>query len=481
LKIETREIADRQLEMTVEVPQENLEAALHGAARRLGSRTKIPGFRPGKAPYEIILNKLGDETVFDEALDTLGQEVYRMALEDSQIEPYAPGTLEEVISRSPLVLRYTVPLSPNVKLGDYRSLRMEYKPPSVTDEAVESMMEELRQSQALIEPAERPAKLSDVVMLDVSGKLLSEPDGGSGKDGSKLLDEKGVSVLVAESTDWPVPGIAEHLLGIKAGNERSFDYAFPDDYANETLRGSKAHFAIKCLEVKSRFVPEWSDDLARNIGDYSDLLSLRVKVRQNLQEQAKREADAEYAKAVIEKIVEQAEVSYPPLLLQEEVDSMLSDFERRLHGQRLTVQDYLKIEHRTEQDLRQEFEPEARRRLIRALALGRIVELEKLEVPDDEINAELDRLSAPLGDQAGELRKALDTPGGRRRISLDMLTDKAVQLLTQIARGEAAEAPAQPTAAASAAEGTEVSQPVLEQSPEDAAVEAESEGSPSEE
>jgi trigger factor len=483
LKIETRETADRQLEMTVEVPQENLEAALHGAARRLGSRTKIPGFRPGKAPYEIILKKLGDETVFDEALDSLGQEVYRKALEDSQIEPYAPGTLEEVISRSPLVLRYTVPLAPNVELGDYRSLRLDYQAPTVDDQAVADLMEELRQSQALIEPADRPAQLSDVVIVDVLGELQDQADHDTEKADGKLLDEKAVSVLLAESTDWPIPGIAEHLLGITAGEERSFDYAFPEDYGNESLRSLQAHFSLKCLEVKSRFVPEWSDDLARNIGDFDDLLSLRVKVRQDLEEQARRQAEADYAKEVIDKAVEQAEVSHPPLLLQEEVDGMLKDFERRLRSQHLTLQDYLKIEGRTEQEMRQEFEPQARERLKRALVLGRVVELENLEVQDDEISVELDRLSAPMADQAAELRKVLDTPGGRRRIALDLLTDKAVQLLAQIARGEAPQAKeAKDTPApAEVVAGGGASQPNSETKNADPAVPAESESSPSEE
>ena len=121
------------------------------------NKTRIAGFRPGKVPYEIIVKKLGDEAVFEEALETLGQEAYKEALETAEIDAFAPGTLDEVVSRAPLILRYTVPLAPEVDLGSYREVRLEFDEPEVTDEAVEAMLEELRQGQALIEPADRPA------------------------------------------------------------------------------------------------------------------------------------------------------------------------------------------------------------------------------------------------------------------------------------------------------------------------------------
>jgi trigger factor len=437
LKVETQPLEDRQVQLTVEVAENQIQAAMHSAARRLSSKTRIAGFRPGKVPYDIILKKLGDEAVFEEALETLGQEAYRQALESAEIEAFAPGTLEEVVSRQPLVLRYTVPLPPEVDLAGYRDVRITYEEPEVTDEAVGAMLEELRQGQALIEPADRPAQLSDVVILDVSGELNDPPEG----EQAELLNEKGVSVLVADTTDWPVPGISDHLVGLKAGDETEFDYTFPQDDPNESLAGKTAKFSLTCQEVKSRLVPEWSDDLARNLGEFDDLLDLRIKVRKTLEDRARKQGEDEYANKVIEEVVKGSNVQFPPALLDQEVHDMMQDLDRRLQSQRMTLADYLKIQDKTEEDLHEELKPQAETRLRRALVLGKVVELEDLEVGDAEIDTELDRIIAPLKEQGTELRKVLDTPAGRKRIALDLLTERAVDRLTRIARGEA-EAPA---------------------------------------
>jgi trigger factor len=431
LKIETQDLENRQVEMKVEVPTEQLEKAMRGAARRLSKQTKIPGFRPGKAPYEIIIGKFGEDVVFEEALDTLGQEVYRSGLEQSELEPYAPGMLEEIESRDPLTLRYVVPLAPEIDLGDYQSLRVSFEEAEITDDALEEALEELRQRQALIEPAERPAEESDLVILDVYGELLE----GEEED-NRLIDSKEVSVLVEPETDFPVPGVYEHIIGISAGDERSFEFTFPEDYAAEDLQGKAATFKLTCTEVKSRIVPEWSDDLAQNLGDFETLVDLRVKLRESLQEQANQENQSQYADEVLEKLLEQASVDYPPVVLEEELARSLRDLEVRLRGQNLTLEDFLKIEDKTEESLKQEMEPAARERIERGMVLGKLVDLEELDIENDEIQAEIDRMMEPFeGKEGQELRKAFENDASRNRIAIDLLTSKAVIRLTNLARG----------------------------------------------
>lgn len=441
LKIETEDLTERQVQLTVEVPDEAIEAAMHRAARHLSRHAKIAGFRPGKAPYEVILQRYGEEAIFEEALDTLGQEIYRQALEDSALDPVAPGSLDDVVSRKPLVLRYTVPLTPEIDLGAYRDVRIPFETPHVTDDAVEELLESLRQQQALIEPADRPAGMSDVVVLDTKGSLHpTEPDGERGI----LMDEKGVSLLLAETTDFPFPGVSSHLVDRSAGESVDAEFTFPEDYPNENLRGRSADFHFEIQAVKSRQVPDWSDDLVRNLGDFEDLTDLRAKVRKSLEERSLAQADDEYAEKVIQQVVDGSRLEYPPVLLRQEIDDTLTDLDRRLKEQRLTLADYLRIEKKSEDDIRAELEPQARRRLGRALVLGRVVEAEGLEVGDEDIDGALDRLSASMSDQSQQVRKALDQPAGRRRIALDLLTDKAVARLVQIARGEAPP-PGEPT------------------------------------
>jgi trigger factor len=226
------------------------------------------------------------------------------------------------------------------------------------------------------------------------------------------------------------------LKGIATGDERSFEYTFPDDYTAEDLQGKTAQFKLICAEVKSRLVPEWSDDLAQNLGEFETLLDLRVKLRKSLQEQANQEYQSRYADEVMEKLLEQASVDYPPVVLHEELARSLRDLEVRLRGQNLTVEDYLKIEDRSEESLKEEMEPAARERIERGMILGKIVDLEELDVADDEIQAEIDRMMEPFeGKEGQELRKAFENDASRSRIAIDLLTSKAVTRLTNLARG----------------------------------------------
>jgi len=441
LNIEKQDLAERQIELTVKVPEERLQGAMRSAARRLSDRTKIPGFRPGKAPFEMVVRKVGEEAVFDEALDQLGQEVYREALEQSEIEPYAPGSLEELVTREPLVLRYVIPLEPEVELGDYAGLRVPFESEAVTDEALEAFLEDLRQRRALMEPVDRPAAMSDVVELKLRGTVQAteaDPE-------STLLDEQQVPLLLAEDTDWPFKGVASELVGISADEDRTLQHTFPEDYPNESLRSRAAEFQVHCLQVRSRTVPEWSDDFAQSLGDFTDLLDLRLKARESLQEQARAAAEREYAQQVVEQLVDQANVSFPPVLLREEQDSMLRELERRLRSQNLSLEDYLRIEHKSLEDLRTEIAPDAGRRVRRALVIGRVIRREGLRVSDEEIHHHIDEILASFEDPGGKLRQAFEAPAGHQRIATDLLYDKAVERLVAIAKGEGTQADTETT------------------------------------
>jgi trigger factor len=423
------------------VPPEQLAAAMRSAARRLATKTTIPGFRPGKAPYDVLLQRLGEAAVFDEAIDTLGQEVYRQALESADLQPFASGSFDEVVSQQPLVLRYTVPLQPKIDLGAYKDLRMPFEEPQVADGALDAFLEELRQGQAVIEPADRPAQLSDVVLIDLRAEIPGEGE----KPAETLLRQEGASVLVAETNDWPIPGISNHLVGLKAGDDTEFDHTFGDDHPSETLRGKTAHFHVHCHEVKSRFVPEWTNDLARSLGDFEDLLDLRQKARQSLTQQAHARAEAEFRDQVVNGVVEGATVEYPPQILEEELNDLLRDLEARLRSQKLSLADYLKIQKKTEKELRDELEPSARARIKRGLVISEVAEVEKIEATEDEVTAEIDKMAKQSKDVADSLRKVFDTPTGRRRIAVDLVTDKAMARLAAIARGEGeTKAPAGP-------------------------------------
>lgn len=456
MKIESQTQDDCILALTVEVEEERVQPALKAAARRLAKQYRFPGFRPGKAPYATVLRQVGEGALYNEALEKLGQEIYQAALEQEKIEAFAPGELQHVEFK-PMVLKFTVPLRPQVELGNYRgSLRVDYTTPEVTDEAVQQSLDHLREHQSELTPVERTAQLGDVVTLDAKGFLN---DGENPSD--FLLADKDVALLLDEAADWPVPGFAPLVVGLGAGEEKKFDLSFPEAYPNESLRGQLAHFEVTVKEVKQRSLPDWSDELAKAFGEYASLDDLRAKVRADLLAQAEQSTKREYSEKVITQLTEQAQVKYPPVMLEQALDEYMEDLDRRLHEQRLTLDDYLKIEGKTKEAFREEVRPQAATRLKRTLVLGKVVDLEQLTVGDDEVEQAIDKLSLPWGERAGEMRKVLSSESARRMVTLDVLSDKALERVAAIAKGEEvpplpaalpAEAAAEPAADSQTAE-----------------------------
>ena len=447
LKVETQPNEDRTLTLKVEVSEERVKPALESAARQLSKRYPLPGFRPGRAPLAAVRRQFGEQALYEIALDELGPKIYEEALDQEKIEAYAPGALTD-LKLSPMSLTFTVPLKPEVELGDYRTVRVDYAAPAVADDEQARVLDSLRERQAVLEPVDRAAQLGDMVSLDISGFL------NEGLNPSDfLLADKDVSTQLDAAAEWPMKGFSEQLVGLKTGETKKFDLAFPEDYANEALRGQPAHWEVTVKEVKSKTLPEWNDDLAKSLGDYQSLDDLRAKVRQDLENQAKRTSDREYGDKVLNQVVTGAAVKYPPVLLEQEMDDIIHNLENRLRDQGLTLEDYLKIEKKTREAFREEQKPNAEERLKRALVLGKLVELEGIDLQPEEVLGRIEELSAMWGERADEMRKALNADATRRSLTVDMLTDRAMQRLMAIARGETVPDPAPATPTEPSAEG----------------------------
>jgi trigger factor len=306
-----------------------------------------------------------------------------------------------------------------------------YEAPEVADETVQENLERLRERHAEVGPVERPAQLGDVVTLDAKGYL------NTGENPSDfLLADQDVSLVLEETADWPMPGFGAQVVGLSAGEQKTFDLTFADDYPNESLRSQVAHFEVTLKEVKQRTLPEWNDDLAKTIGDYESLDALRQEVRDNLVGQAERGNRREYQDKVLEQLVGQAQIKFPPVLLEQEIDAFLEDLDNRLRQQRLTLEDYLKMQNKTREQVRDEVRPQAEARLKRSLVLGKVVELEGIHLHPEDITNEIDRLSETWGDRSDEIRRALSNVSAMQAVSMDLLTDRAIDRLLAVARGE---------------------------------------------
>ena len=422
LKINTNELEKCEVEMTVELESGRLIAAKNAAARKLAKRINIPGFRKGKAPYSVILQHVGDDAVTENAIEELGQQVYKEALEQSDLDPFAPGNLVDVKLDDNPVLTFKVPLPPRVDLGDYSSVRVPYKAIEISDEAVSESMEHLRAEHALLEPIDRPAQFGDVITIDAHGILDDDNE-----EDNILVDETDFEILLESESEWPMAGFTQEVKGMNIDDTRDFAIKFSAEYDNQELAGKTVLWNVTCKSCKSRTLPELNDGFAELVSEeYKTLLDLRIAVRKQLEQSATLQQDREYRSTVIEKVLKKCTISYPSIMIQERIQELVKEQDRRLKSQGITLEDYLKIENKTEKEYIETLEPEAEKQLQSSLMLSELVKIEKIEVDDDEIEEAIEKTSLHFGESAEKIREMLRKDSGRRSLELDLISDKAL-------------------------------------------------------
>lgn len=396
MKVETERLENCQVALTIKVDEERTERSLRNAARRISRKVSIPGFRPGKAPYDVVVRHFGKEVLYQEVLDELGNTVYREALEEAGLEPFGQATLSDY-ETEPLVLKMVVPLAPVVELGDYRQMRLEPEEETVRAEEIGEALRRIQEQNTTWEPVERPAQWGDLAIVDVEGTVK----------GKTVVGNKGREMILEADSPYPLPGFSDKLLGMAVNEQREFMLTYPEESANRKLAGQQAHFKVRLQELKEQVVPGIDDDLARTVGDYETLEDLKAELRRNLQ----AKAEERFADRALTALVERSQIEFPPLLLEREIDDRLEDFDLNLRKQGLNLDNYLQMRKLTEEEFRKEISPQAEERLKRSFALGKFVELEGLDIESDGVDKALKRLAAIA---RGELEGEAETPSEER-------------------------------------------------------------------
>lgn len=397
----------RELVLEVEAEPADMAKALEAARRRLAQRARVPGFRPGKAPQGLLERYLGREVLLEEAAREFAPQAAREALKARGVDPFAPPHYEH-LRHEPIAFRLTVPLEPVVVLGEYKGLSLAVDPEPVTEEQVEQVLEQLAREQASWEPATAPARMGDLVSLDVEGAVEGRP----------VVSQKNVQYALRPDSPLPVPGFAQALEGMETGQERELSLPFPEDHPREDLRGKAGSFRVKVLEMRTRNPQPPGDDLAKSLG-YADLAALREGVGERLRARADAEARRQLEEKVVQAVVEGARVEFSPLLVEREVERVIR--ERNLQDG---------------EKLRQELRPFARRRLLRSLVLEQIAKAEGIEVSAEEVAAEVGRMSA--GERGEEVRRFFDAEAARSTLRGTLLARKTVAHLVALATGRGA-------------------------------------------
>ena len=438
VKTDTEELENSRVRVSVEVDSQALETQLATAAGQIGRDMRVPGFRKGKVPPQVVLQQVGREAVMDEAVRSGLPEWYEAAVQSAGLAVVGSPdlNLSDLPEKgSPLTFSFEVAVRPEAKLGDYKGVEAPRREPEVSEEDVEAEIGRLRESLASLETVEKAAEDGDYVVIDFVGTVDGEEFEGGDARGFVL--ELGSSRLV--------PGFEEQLVGASAGEDRTVNVTFPDEYQAEHLAGKDAAFAVEVKEVKAKQLPEMDDDLAVEAGGFDTLDELREDLRRRLGEAQEEAIDRDWREAAVDAAAANAEVEIPHDLVHSKAHDMWHQTAHRLQHQGLDPQQYLQFVNKTEEELVTETEPDAERALRREAVLAAVIEAEAIEVSDDEM---LDTLRAsaaaePGGKEPSEkaLRRSLDKArkrGQDEALREDIAMRKAVDVIVDAATPVAA-------------------------------------------
>ncbi|HET9344631.1 MAG TPA: trigger factor [Candidatus Limnocylindrales bacterium] len=407
--------------LEVEVPAERLDRAVGEAVRALSKRTRVAGFRPGKAPRPVLERVLGEGAVLDEAVDRLVQSSYRDALIEQAILPLTNADVEIVQAEEgkPLIFKATVQIRPEVALGDYRNFNFRPEIETIDDAKVDKVVEELRDQNATLSPVEeRGAQNGDYAVIKYEGSRDGTPfEGGTAERMPLIIGE-----------DRLIPGFEDNLVGLEVGGTKGFDITFPDDYMEESLAGKEAHFEVELRELREKIPPDLDDDFARSMGDFADLAALRSEIKQRLERNALDRARHEFADRIIDYAIANATLELPDVLIDQEVEVMHDEFRGSLARQGISEEAYLKVTGKTDADIHTDFRPDAEKRVKVLLVLSKVADTEGVTVDDADIDAEVQRGRARYqGDP--KLLRYFESERGRNFIRSTLRRSRTVEHL----------------------------------------------------
>ncbi len=457
MNIQTERLEDHTARVTVELDGERLDQAKKQAAQEISKKVNIPGFRKGKAPYRLVSNYVGEAAILEEAVELLSNDIYKEALPESGLDPYGPGSLVDFKADPPAFV-YAVPLQPTVDLKDYASFRLDFAAPTVADRDVDLALRNLREEQAVVEASFQPVVMGNRVTLDIHSHIIEEGEeheheGEEGEDGEEVADthdhqhgepfiHEHDATFILDADGEPVPGFNDAHLGAVAGDTRMFELSVPEDvekYADAS--GKKVHFTTVVKKIEVVTLPDLTDDFAARVTKDEEkplsLLELRMRVRENLEKSESDRYREEFLRRTIDALVEKAEIGFPEAMVADQVEDFLQDLDQRLRRQGMTLKDYMSIYKKSTDDLYTDYRPMAVQTVQRQLVLRQLVSSEALQVSDESINAEIDRVIERFGaDRQDEIRKMFDTPQMRDSVRNDLLRDAVIDRIMTIAKGE---------------------------------------------
>lgn len=431
MQVTQEQISPCEVGLRIEVEADKVNAAVDETYKELSKVTKVPGFRPGKAPRAILERVVGEDRVKDHAADKLIQPAYSEALKETSVEPWAPADVElvEFEFGKPLIFTAKVPLAPKVELGEYKGLEIERKVPPVNDDMVEAEIKDMLERQGKFEPVtDREAREGDTAVFEMKDE--DEAD----------AEPKRQVVVIGEA----LPDLNAGLTGLKPEEQKSIKVTYPDDFPTEELKGQTKSLQVKMIELYERHLPELTDEWVKETfapepkegeeapADVVDTVEkLRGKIREAMEKSAQDIADRDVRDSIISKIVESSQIDFPEVMVAERVDERLHELQEELKNRQLNLEDYLKHINKNLDELRAEFAEDAKQGLKVNLAIYEVVDKEEIKVEDADIDEEIAALAEARSVPVEAVKAYIDSTDGLATIKYRLLRKKVLDFLVE--------------------------------------------------
>jgi trigger factor len=427
VKTTVTELPESRVRVEAEVTPDEIERSVQRTARAMGRDLRMPGFRKGKVPPPVVIQRVGRQAIVDEAVRGQIGRWYIDAIDSAGIHPVGDPDLnigDLPAHGQPLTFSIEIGVRPVATLGTYKGVEVGRREPGADDEAVQGEVDALRERSARLETVDEPAGENDFIVIDYKGTIDGEPfAGGEARD---QLIELGSGRLV--------PGFEEQLTGARAGEERTVRVRFPDDYGAEELKGREAEFAVTVNEVKRKELPELDDDFASDAAGFDTLDELREDIAAKLKEADENRVEAEFREAVLDAVVSDAKVDVPEALVEARAKELWDRMLHSLGHQGISRENYLRIAGKSEEEILAEARPDAEQALRREAVIAAVVEAEDIKPSDGDVLDALQASAAREGTTPEKLRERLEKAGRLDELVDDLAQRQAIDLIAENAK-----------------------------------------------
>lgn len=425
MQVTKEQLSPTKVKLSLTADAELMKTVKDQTLRALARDMKIPGFRPGKIPLPVVEKNVNPASLQSEFLERAMNQLYAAALDKLKLRPVVQpqADVKKFVAFDTLEVAVEVEVIGDIKLPDYKKIKLAKEPVKATAKDMDEVLKQLRIREAVKNDVERAAKDGDQVWIDFKGVDPKTKQPVSGADGSQYP-------LVLGSNTF-IPGFEPELVGLKAGDDKTFTVTFPKDYGVSALQGKKVEFSVTVTKVQEVVEPKLDDAFAAQVGPFKDLDELKTDIKNQILYEKQQRADREFESKLLEQVTEKATAAIPDALIDEEVERLERDERQDLMYRGETWQEHLEKEGVTAEEHRAKKRPEAERRVKAGLVLGEIAETEKVDVSLEELNARLAALKSQYQDKA--MQAELDKPENRREIASRLLTEKTIRTLVGFA------------------------------------------------